>query len=347
MASVLEYVDVTITREIEAVTRVGFGTLLFIGETDDGQGEPKQGAIVRTYGDLDEVAEVFDTTDPEFLAAQAYFGQEERPERLYIGFKASGDSYSDAINDIVAVDDDWYAVAIQSRDQSDIEAVAANINARFKLFLAATADDDVKDGTIDTDVASVIFDSTFDRTSVFYHTEAGDDVYPEVAWAGLMLPKDPGTATWAWKQLSGIPTDSFSSSERAALEDKRATYYTMVAGNPITFEGQTGQLGVFIDIIRAQDWLTFRIAEDMVARLATAPKIPYVGGDAIIEELLRNRLDIAVDRGVIAEGFEVTVPPAEDQQVSDRADRIYRNVTFRAQLTGAVHRIEIRGTLTV
>ncbi len=347
MASVLDYVDVTITREIEAVTRVGFGTLLFIGETDDGTGGAKQGAIVANYGNLDEVAEVFDESDPEYLAAQAYFGQEERPERLYIGFKADADSYDAAINDIADVDNDWYAVAIQSRDQADIEDVAANINARFKLFLAATADDDVKDNTIDTDVASVIFDSTFDRTAVFYHSEAGDDVYPECAWAGLLLPKDPGTTTWAWKQLSGIPTDSFSSSERAAMEEKRATYYTMVAGNPITFEGQTGQLGVFIDIIRAQDWLTFRIAEDMVARLASVDKIPYVGGDAVIEELLRNRLDIAVDRNVIAPDYSVTVPPASEQQVSDRADRVYRNVTFRAQLTGAVHRIEIRGTLTV
>jgi len=346
MTSVLDYVDVTITREIEAVTRVGFGTLLFIGETDDGTGSAKQGQIVRSYGNIDEVLNVFDESDPEYEAALAYFGQEERPDRLYIGFKADADSYDAALNDIVDVDDDWYAVAIQSRAEQDILDVAANVNARFKLFLAVTGDEDVKDPLVDTDVGSQILDNTYDRTALFYHSDAANQ-FPECAWAGLILPKDPGTATWAWKQLSGVPTDNLNSAERGALEDKRVTYYVMLAGNPITFEGQTGQLGVFIDIIRAQDWLTFRIAEDMVARLATVDKVPYVGGDAVIESLLRERLDIAVDREVIAPDYEVTVPPASEQQVSDRAARVYRNVTFRAQLTGAIHRIEIRGTLTV
>lgn len=346
MTSVLDYVDVQITREIEAVTRVGFGTLLFIGETDDGTGAAKQGQIVRSYGNIDEVLEVFDESDPEYEAALAYFGQEERPDRIYIGFKATGDEYDVALNNIVDVDDDWYAVAIQSRAEADILAVAANINARFKLFLAVSDDDDILDPQIDTDIGSQIFDSTFDRTALFYHSEALT-LFPECAWAGSILPKDPGTVTWAWKQLSGIPTDNLSSAERGALEAKRVTYYVMVAGNPITFEGQTGQLGAFIDIIRAQDFLTFRIAEDMVARLATVDKIPYVGGDAVIESLLRDRLDRAADAGVIAPDFEVTVPPASEQQVSDRAARVYRNVTFRAQLTGAIHRIEIRGTLTV
>lgn len=346
MTSVLDYVDVQITREIEAVTRVGFGTLLFIGETDDGAGGAKQGQIVRSYGNIDEVLEVFDESDPEYEAALAYFGQEERPERIYIGFKATGDDYDTAINDIVDADDDWYAVAIQSRAEADILDVAANINARFKLFLAVSDDDDILDPQIDSDIGSQIFDNTYDRTALFYHSDAANQ-FPECAWAGSILPKDPGTATWAWKQLSGVPTDTLSSAERGALEAKRVTYYVMLAGNPITFEGQTGQLGVFIDIIRAQDWLTFRIAEDMVARLATVDKIPYVGGDAVIESLLRERLDIAVDRGVIAPDYEVTVPPASEQQVSDRAARVYRNVTFRAQLTGAIHRIEIRGTLTV
>jgi len=347
MASVLDYVDVTITREIEAVTRVGFGTLLFIGTSDDGAGAAKQGSIVARYGSLDEVSNVFDTADPEYVAAQAYFGQIEKPDFIYIGFKGDTESYDEAINAIADVDSDWYAVAIESRDAADIEAVAANVQTRYKLFLAATADAAVLDGTDDTDIASTVVSNTYDRTAVFYHNEAGNGEYPEAAWAGLMLPKDPGSATWAWKQLSGVPTDTFSASERQALEDKRATYYTMVAGNPITFEGATGQLGVFIDIIRAQDWLTFRIAEDMVARLASVDKVPYVGGDAIIEQLLRSRLDIAVDRQVIAADYEVTVPPASEQQESDRADRIYRDVTFRAQLTGAIHRVEIRGTLTV
>jgi hypothetical protein len=115
----------------------------------------------------------------------------------------------------------------------------------------------------------------------------------------------------------------------------------------VTFEGATSQLGVFLDIIRGSDWLKTRIAEDIVAKLASVNKIPYIGGEEIIEQLIRSRLDIAVDRGLIAEGYTVTVPPASEQLVTDRANRVYRNITFRAVLTGAVHKVEIRGTVTV
>jgi hypothetical protein len=347
MASVLNYIDVVITREIETVSRTGFGTLLFIGTSEDTEtpGDPKQGSIVAEYADLDAVEEVFSESDPEYLAAQAYFSQEEKPDKIFIGF-CGDDDYATALNDIVDQEDDWYAVAIESRDSAQIEAVAANINARYKLFLAATDEAGVLDPADDTDIASTLLDNNYDRTALFYHSEAATE-FPECALAGLMLPKDPGSATWAWKTLAGIPSDSLTSTERGALEEKRCAYYVKVAGNNITFEGQTSRPGVFIDIIRGQDWLTFRLAEDMVARLTAVDKIPYIGGDAVIESIIRERLDIAVDRNVIDEDYTVTVPPASEQQSTDRADRIYRDVTFRANLIGAVHKVEIRGTLVV
>ena len=341
-ASPLDYVDVTISRDIAVVSRVGFGSLLFVGTT-----EGKQTPRIAEYADFDAVAEVFDSGDPEFEAAQVYFGQAEKPERLFIAIKEDLEDFSEAIQAASSDNDDWYAVAIASRDSTDIEDVASYIQTQDKLFLAGTADAGVVDPQDDTDIASVLLDLTLDRTGLFYHAGADLEVFPEVAWAGLMLPKDPGSATWAWKTLSGIPSDSLTSTERSTLEDKRATYYVTVAGNNVTFEGQVSEPGVFIDIIRGSDWLRFRMAEDIVAQLASSDKVPYIGGDAIINSLIRTRLDTAVDRDVIAPDYEVTVPPASEQSADDRANRVYNNVTFQATLTGAVHRVRIRGTVTV
>jgi hypothetical protein len=346
MASVLDYVDVQISREIQTVSRVGFGSLLFLGSTDDGSGGPKAGAKIVSYGSLDEVSNDFDVSDPEYVAAQAYFGQEIRPDKLYIGFYDDANTYTDELDAIQDLDDDWYALAVDTRADADIEEIAAWTQAQYKIYLAASDASGIIDPLDDTDIASTLLSNNYGRTSLFYHSQAAIE-YPEVAWAGLILPEDPGSVTWAWKRLAGIPTDTLNSAARAAAEDKRATYYVAVGGNSITFEGQTSEPGTFIDIIRGVDWLTFRISEDIVARLAAVGKIPYVGGGAILESIIRSRLDDAVDRDLIAEGYSVTVPPASEQNVTDRADRIYRDITFDAQLAGAVHRVEVRGTVTV
>ena len=342
-ASPLEYVDVVITRDIEVVSRVGFGSLLFLGTTED-----KQTPKIAQYANFDAVAAVFADGDPEYEAALAYFGQTEKPTRIYIGTKDSYDAtFTEALQEIQAINSDWYAVAIASREAADILEVSAYIQTQDKLFLACTADVDVKDPDDDTDIASVILDLTRDRTAIFYHSEADLELFPEVALSGRVLPLDPGSATWAWKTISGVPSDSLDATDRVALEEKRVTYYQTVAGTNVTFEGQVSAPGVFIDLIRGKDWLRFRLAEDLVATLANANKIPYIGGDVIIEAKIRGRLAIAVANGVIADDFQVTVPPASEQESENRIARIYAGITFSGTYTGAVHKVTMRGSFSV
>lgn len=335
-----EIVDVQISFEIPTVSRAGFGTPLFL--TEDTTFDP---GVVNTYGSLEEVEEDYATTTEPYKAAEAAFGQDSGLSTFKVAHKDELDSWVDALGNTVAADDDWYCLLVETREASDIEALATNIEAREKVFIAATADADVLDGDSESDIAATLLDLTLSRTALFYHSEAAS-AYPDVAWAGKQLPEDPGSTTWAFKSLSGIPSDSFSSTERAALRDKRANHYINVAGNNITYEGYTSEPGIFIDLIRGRDWLAQRMAEDILAELASQPKIAYQGGDAVIEQLMRTRLDIAVDRDVITE-YEVTVPPASEQLETDRADRRYKDITFEATLAGAVHGVQIRGTLTV
>lgn len=339
-----DIVDVRIRREIPTVTRVGFGTPIFATVDDT-----FPAGTVNSYGDIDEVSEDYDSTDAPFLAAQAAFAQDSGLQAFKVYHKDADEmeeAWGDVPTNINAVDDDWRCLLIDSRDSADIEAVANAVEALNRRFIAASEDADILDGQVDNDIASTLLGQNMSRTSVFYHSDAAGK-YPDAAWAGLQLPEDPGSTTWAFKTLAGIPTDSFSSSELQALRDKRCNHYISVAGNSITYEGYTSEPGVFIDIIDGVDWLEQRMAEDVFSVLASTPKVPYVGGAEILEQSIRGRLDIAVDRDVIVEGYEVTVPPASSQSASDRADRIYRDITFEAQLTGAVHRVEVRGTVTV
>lgn len=337
-----DYADINISFEAETVSRVGFGAILFA--TEDTSEDP--GTVNGPFANLDEVEEAgYGTTSAPYLFAQAAFAQGEGFSRLKIGHKDVQDTWLDALSDIRDTDSDWYALAIESRDAVDIEAVANDTEARVNLFMAVTADPDVLDGQDDSDIASVLLNQNLSRTALFFKRDGADE-FPEAAWLGKVLPTDPGTENWAYRTLSGQTTDSFTSAERAALRNKRANYYESVAGNSITFGGFTSEPGIFIDVVRGLDWLQIRLQEDYIARQSAVGRIPYIGGDAVVEELIRARLDIAVDRGVIADDYDLFVPNSRDQQPSDRADRFFPGITFTATLVGAINIIQVRGTVS-
>lgn len=64
-----------------AAARRGFGALLIVGDSNVINGRDR----IRTYVDLESVAEDFGTSAPEYLAASLYFGQSPRPNQLMIG----------------------------------------------------------------------------------------------------------------------------------------------------------------------------------------------------------------------------------------------------------------------
>lgn len=73
-------VSVTISRETSAPTAAGFGTLLLLGAN-------VAAGSMASYASLAEVADDFTSSDAEYKAAQAYFGQAKKPGTLKM-FKA-------------------------------------------------------------------------------------------------------------------------------------------------------------------------------------------------------------------------------------------------------------------
>lgn len=73
-------VRATINLAPLAAARRGFGTLLIAGDANVINGRDR----IRTYVDLESVAEDFGTSAPEYLAASLYFGQSPRPQQLMI-----------------------------------------------------------------------------------------------------------------------------------------------------------------------------------------------------------------------------------------------------------------------
>lgn len=245
----------------------------------------------------------------------------------------------------------WYALIATTRDVPTVKSIAAWIEARIKLFGTASSNTDIIDvpaGTDTTSIAAFLNQLGYVRSFVIYHQDAEFD-YPEAAWFGRVLPLEPGSETWKFKTLNGISYSNLTTTQSNNALAKKANTYEFVGGVGITANGTVAQ-GEYIDVIRGVDWLTARIQEFVFSILVQNPKIPYTdAGIAAIESEVKRALSLGVTNDFLSSNPAptTTVPKAADVSPTDKANRILRNVKFRATLAGAIHAVVIRGTVSV
>lgn len=339
MATLDSIVNVQISRETDTVDRASFGIPLFLTT------ESAVTDRVKTYSNMEGVAADYAETTVAYKMAQAAFSQEIRPNIIKIANKTSAETYTAALNAVVAADNDWYGLAADTITAADIFEIATWAEARTKIYVARSADADIITNAAD-DIASDLEAANFDRTALMYHPNSAT-VYIDAAWLGNCLVLDPGSETWKFKTLGGIPVYMLTESQRQYALGKGANVYQRIAGVNITENGTVAS-GEYIDVMRGIDWLKARLQERIYSRLINAPKIPFTNsGIAVIETAVRQQLDIALTAGLIAPepSYTVTVPDVLATDEMDRQRRELRGVTFRARLAGAIHYVEIRGSV--
>jgi hypothetical protein len=242
--------------------------------------------------------------------------------------------------------DDWYVVVIDNPGAAEIQALATAVEAIPRMFAATSGDSDILTAAT-TDVASDLQLAAYARTFLLYHPQPFKGA--GAAWAGRVLPFDPGSSTWKFKTLAGIEVYTLTPTERTNALGKNANIYERVAGRNITGEGVTSS-GEFIDITHFIDFITARLMENVFFRLVNANKIPFTdAGIAIIENEVRGVMQLGISVGGFAADPApvVTVPRAKDVSSIDKANRLLPDVTFSATLAGAIHEVEINGVVTV
>jgi hypothetical protein len=275
--------------------------------------------------------------------------------RVDFNMSLSGDTLNvntgTELSDIQKANDTWYGIIVTRRGTEaeqiqDIEDTAEWTETRLKLYGAAIDQASMITSAID-DIASFLQTQSYDRTYIMYSTD--EESYPEAAWFGLQLPKDPGSTTWKFKQLTGITPEVLTANQIANLNSKNANFFEEVAGVNIISSEAIVASGEFIDVIRGVDWLQAQIEENVFAELVKVEKVPYTNtGIAIIENILRAQLEGGVAVGLLSAGtIVVTVPLEENVSQADKTARLLKDIEFSAELAGAIHKVIITGKLTV
>jgi hypothetical protein len=249
---------------------------------------------------------------------------------------------------IIAEDGDFYGVGLDSESEAQVLALAALVETERKMYLPSSIDSEVAVAGTTTDQGSDLKAAGYARTGLIQASHSNQ--YAGLRWLGKMLPKDPGSATFAYKQLAGVTVLSLTAAQESALDGKNVNHYTSVGGVSVTQKGYSAS-GEFLDVTLGVDWFHARLQERFWALLVNSEKIPFeVMGDLARAEILAQ-LEEGRKRGVIASDTEdtpwvVSIPDLADISSVDRAARLFSGIEFSAFLAGAVHTIQIQGTLS-
>lgn len=257
--------------------------------------------------------------------------------------------YDDALDAAIILDPEFYFVLTDTSSPKNMDKIARWTLANSRFFLAGPMYGDP------TDFVSGEFSAGADYTALLANdsaaglfTKQARNAAIEAAWAGTMAPRDPGSATWAFKSLQGVGADAFSSTQRTVIAGTNGgNHYTTEAKIDITRPGKTFG-GEWIDVVLGIAWIEARAQEAIFALLSNEPKVPYTEtGVGQIVAVLRGVLKEAQRRGIIDAGWTITTLAVADQETADRAARILRGVEFAARLAGAIHQVNLIGTVTV
>jgi hypothetical protein len=300
-------------------------------------------AITATDNSTDVTVEADTVAD----AFTMYVADIDQLDIVDITPNGSPDGIVEDITAVRAINDDWYAAVLTNKGKAVITAAAAHIETLNKIMFVASLDSDILDSSVSDDIASTLSTASYDRTAVIYHYKANLQ-YADAAWLGLGLPYDPGSITWAFKELAGVDTMQLNPTRVTTLRSKSCNFYA-ATGEDFTQDGKVAS-GEWIDVIRTIDWTEARIQEGVVAALKNAKKIPFTDKGAT---QVQNRVEAVLREGVGNDAFRetpapyCTVPKIADVSAADKANRLLPDVFFFAELAGAIHKTEIEGVVSV
>lgn len=168
---------------------------------------------------------------------------------------------------------------------------------------------------------------------------------------------DPGTETWNLKELAALQPTALSTQQKKDMEEKNINTFLRYAGCNMLMGGKT-LAGEWIDVIRFRDWLKAEMQFNVFSALKLNRKVPYTdAGIGLIEAQMIETLAKGQSIGGIAPteydadeneipGYTVTVPLASDLTEEERHSRKLTGCRYTARLAGAIHAVEIEGTLT-
>ena len=339
-------VKVDIVISTAAQSEESFSNMLIVGPGPTAK--EKTPPDVGIYTELTEVTGAgWGADDPVYKGASIAFANGATP--VYIAVQKNDEAKEDitATLDRAAETPGWYGIAAAGLDESDYTKAVEWADANSKPF-----------GFTTTKMTSPVGTS---HPYAYGFVTKSLETYPNNAFTHIAMMAqgfryDPGSETWAYKTLAGIEAEPFSTTDINKIKEANLNCFVPCAGKNITLTGVTTS-GEWIDVIRFRDWLKNDMQTRIYNLLIMNPKVPFTsGGIALVQNQMLASLVQGQRQGGISPtefdedgneipGFTVTVPNIANISASDKSKRLLTGCKFTARLAGAVHLVEVSGTL--
>ncbi len=259
-------------------------------------------------------------------------------------------------------------VVVNGEDAVDAAAAwgQANTSVGAKAFFTVSNDLDVLDRATTNDIISQLKGSNYTRT--YAQFSSFPDEYPEISVAArgftVNFNQANSTITLKFKSLPAISYEQLTISQKNTLVSKGGNAFVLYGTTtPILIEGQMVN-GSFFDELHGSDWLEDAVKTEVFNLLLRQGKVPYTEvGVSQIRQEVEKVLEQGVRNGFIApfsyvpnlvtgedillpRGYEVTTIPVRNVPAGDKTIRLYPDVSFRAVLAGAIHKVIVSGSLS-
>jgi predicted heme/steroid binding protein len=355
-----DIVSVSVVVSPVAAARSGFNLGLIVGNSAVISATER----IRLYSDLNAmIADGFAANSPEYLAAQLYFAQNPRPQKVAVGrWDNANETAVQAITACRVKNTDWYACMICGAQKADILAVAAYIETAEpkSVFFYTTADADVKAGT-DGNVMKELKASSYSRTLGQYST------YPDAVAAimGYAMGANTGVAnsayTLAYKQEVGVTPEALTLTEVATIKGQNGNVYVNRGNVYNLFEQGVMANGQHFDEVLGLDMLVNDILLSVMDLLTGVSKVPQTeGGTTLLVNAIAGPCNRALNRGFIApgvwnaapvlslntgdmlsQGYLILSETIDSQPQADRDARIAPPIYVCVKLAGAIEHVVI------
>ena len=192
----------------------------------------------------------------------------------------------------------------------------------------------------------------FARTVAVLYT--GTEVaYPEAAVVGATAGFKAGSFTYKNVVVKGIVALDLSDEDIKTIHENGAITILEKAGDTVTSEGKAAS-GDYIDVIDSKDYIIQNIAYKTQKVLNNNAKIPYTDvGIAMLESATLEALVDGYNNGMIADSedgtpaYSTSFALRKDTSETDRGNREYPYGSFKFELAGAIHTVEVEGEIEV
>lgn len=293
-------------------------------------------------------------------AVETVFMQEDAPEKVgLLGCEVDEICYY--------INNDWrYLIEIGTCSYLNILGAAKYIEicGAKKVFGAIVRDNSVSghsDGITYSDYLKYVYNTVkdYERTFIFVvHATDVNGVYALNNVAAALVAKTSskavGSYTYKNQSLKGLNADLDIT--KSALTDYHAhgcNAYVHKTGYDVTSEGKLVN-GEYIDILDAKDWIVTQIEYRTQQALITNDKVPYTNtGIDYLASICVDVLNEAYNNGMInttddgLPDYSVNYAPRSETKASDREQRRYVEGKFSFSLAGAIHEVEVNGTILI